>query len=90
MVKPAHITVDLYMITILIFFVLSAGEGMKSFYRYRKSMYTRERCQQAPLKKRKLFDRSFGVTIDREESSDSIYNLPEKGMRGEMNILGIT
>ncbi|XP_047981477.1 telomere repeat-binding protein 3-like isoform X2 [Salvia hispanica] len=53
-------------------------EGMKSFYRYRKSMYTRERCQQAPLKKRKLFDRSFGVTIDREESSDSIYNLPEK------------
>ncbi|XP_042044033.1 telomere repeat-binding protein 2-like isoform X2 [Salvia splendens] len=53
-------------------------EGMKSFYRYRKSMYTRERCQQAPLKKRKLFDRSFGVTVDLEESSDSIYNLPEK------------
>ncbi|XP_041993265.1 telomere repeat-binding protein 3-like isoform X2 [Salvia splendens] len=53
-------------------------EGMKSFYRYRKSMYTRERCQQAPLKKRKLWDRSLGVTIDREESSDSIYNLREK------------
>ncbi|KAH6827237.1 hypothetical protein C2S53_000757 [Perilla frutescens var. hirtella] len=62
------------------------GEGMKSFYRYRKGIYARERCQRAPLKKRKLSDHSFGVAIDQEQSCDSISNLPEKGMRGEMNI----
>lgn len=62
---------------------------MESFYRYRKSMYARERCQQAPLKKRKLCDRSFGVAIDQEQSSDGIFNLPEKGMRGENNSSGM-
>ncbi|KAG6393478.1 hypothetical protein SASPL_147720 [Salvia splendens] len=56
----------------------STSEGMKTFYRYRKSMHARERCEQAPLKKRKLSDRSFSVAIDQEQSSDSIFNLPEK------------
>lgn len=58
---------------------------MKSFYRYRKSMYARERCQRAPLKKRKLSDNSFDVAFDQERSSDSISSLPEKGMRGDKN-----
>ncbi|KAI3458685.1 hypothetical protein Pfo_015348 [Paulownia fortunei] len=61
----------------------NTSEGMKSFYRYRKSSYARERCQRAPLKKRKLSNQSFAVAYDQERSSDSISSLPEKGMRGD-------
>ncbi|GFQ01955.1 telomere repeat-binding protein 4 [Phtheirospermum japonicum] len=47
-----------------------------------KRIYTRERCQQAPIKKRKLMDHRFSVAAyDQETSSDSISNLPEKGKR---------
>lgn len=56
-----------------------------SCYRYRKSMYARERCQQVPLKKRKFSDHSFDCAYDQERSSDSISNLPEKGTRGDKN-----
>ncbi|XP_047955359.1 telomere repeat-binding protein 4-like isoform X2 [Salvia hispanica] len=63
----------------------STSEGMKTFYRYRKSMHARERCEQAPLKKRKLSDRSFSVAIDQEQSSDSIFNLPEKASGASVN-----
>lgn len=90
MAKPTSIRVGSYMIILLmLMWFLVAGEGMKSFYRYRKSIYARERCQRAPLKKRKLSDHSFGVAFDQEQSSDSISNLPEKGMRGEMNNSGM-
>ncbi|KAL3650177.1 hypothetical protein CASFOL_006580 [Castilleja foliolosa] len=60
----------------------NTSEGMKSFYHYRKRIYTRERCQQAPIKKRKLMDQRFSVAAyDQETSSDSVSNLPEKGKR---------
>lgn len=54
---------------------------MNSFYRYRKTLYARERCQRATHKKRKLSDRSFPVAYDQEHSSGSISNLPVKGMK---------
>ncbi|KAL7146954.1 hypothetical protein ABFS83_06G076500 [Erythranthe nasuta] len=53
----------------------NTSEGMKSYYRYRKNIYARERCQRAPLKKRKLYDH--------DRSSDSISNLPEKVARAD-------
>ncbi|KAI3470749.1 hypothetical protein Pfo_027412 [Paulownia fortunei] len=59
----------------------NTNERMKSIYQYRKRIYTRERCQQAPIKKRKLSDHRFAVAYDQETSSDSISNLPEKGTR---------
>lgn len=64
---------------------------MKSLHRYRKSFYAREResCQRVPLKKRKLYDHSFGKTFDQEQSSDSITNFPVKGMRADMNSSGM-
>ncbi|KAL8470505.1 hypothetical protein ACS0TY_033126 [Phlomoides rotata] len=58
-----------------------AGERVKSFYQYRKRIYTRDRCPQAPIKKRKLFDHRYEVTYDQETSSNSISSLPEKGRR---------
>ncbi|CAI9768323.1 unnamed protein product [Fraxinus pennsylvanica] len=59
------------------------SEGMKSFYRYRKNIYKRERFHWVPIKKRKLFDHSFEVAYDQEASSESVSNLPEKEMRGD-------
>ncbi|GER34917.1 telomere repeat-binding protein 1 [Striga asiatica] len=59
----------------------NTSEGMKSYYQYRKRIYTREGCQQAPIKKRKLFDNRFSVSYDQDTSSNSISNLPEKGNR---------
>ncbi|CAA0809422.1 Telomere repeat-binding protein 4 [Striga hermonthica] len=59
----------------------NTSEGMKSYYQYRKRIYTREGCQQAPIKKRKLFDNRFSVGYDQDTSSSSISNLPEKGNR---------
>ncbi|KAK4480279.1 hypothetical protein RD792_013347 [Penstemon davidsonii] len=59
----------------------NTSDGMKTFYRYRKNFYARERYQRAPIKKRKLSDHSFAVAYDQEASSDSISNLPEKGPR---------
>lgn len=54
---------------------------MTTFYQYRKRIYTRERCQQEPSKRRKLCNKKFAVPYDQETSSDRISNLPEKGMR---------
>ncbi|KAK4436601.1 Telomere repeat-binding protein 4 [Sesamum alatum] len=59
----------------------NTGEGIKSFYQYRKRIYTQERFQQAPIKKRKLSDHSFSVAYHQDTSSDSISNLPEKGTK---------
>nr|AKV71966.1 telomere repeat-binding factor like-protein [Rehmannia glutinosa] len=59
----------------------NTSEGMKSFYQYRKRIYTRERFQQAPFKKRKLSDHRFSVAYDQDTSCDSISNLPEKGTK---------
>ncbi|KAL0303729.1 UNVERIFIED_CONTAM: Telomere repeat-binding protein 4 [Sesamum radiatum] len=64
-------------------------EGMKSFYRYRKNVYARERSQRVPLKKRKLSDHSFAVSYDQDASSDSISNLPEKGVTGDKGSLAM-
>ncbi|PIN12176.1 hypothetical protein CDL12_15222 [Handroanthus impetiginosus] len=61
----------------------TSGE-MKPFYQYRKRIYTQERCQPAPIKKRKLYDTS-AVAFDQDTSSDSISNSPEKGMRMDKN-----
>ena len=62
---------------------------MKSFYRYRKNVYARERSQRVPLKKRKLSDHSFAVSYDQDVSSDSISNLPEKGVMGDKGNLAM-
>ncbi|KAL0452827.1 UNVERIFIED_CONTAM: Telomere repeat-binding protein 4 [Sesamum latifolium] len=59
----------------------NTGEGIRSFYQYRKRIYTQERFQQAPIKKRKLSDHTFAVAYHQETSSDSISNLPEKGTK---------
>ncbi|KAL3652146.1 hypothetical protein CASFOL_001827 [Castilleja foliolosa] len=60
----------------------NTSEGIKSFYQYRKRIYTRERCQQAPFKKRKLMDHRFSVAAyDKKTSYESISNLQEKGKR---------
>ncbi|CAA3031939.1 telomere repeat-binding protein 4-like isoform X2 [Olea europaea var. sylvestris] len=61
----------------------NSNEGMKFFYRCRKNICKRERCHWVPIKKRKLFDHSFEVAYDQEASSESVYNLPEKKMRGD-------
>ncbi|KAL2248832.1 telomere repeat-binding protein 4 [Sesamum indicum] len=57
------------------------SEGIRSFYQYRKRIYTQERFQQAPIKKRKLSDHTFAVAYHQDTSSDSISNLPEKGTK---------
>ncbi|KAG6404439.1 hypothetical protein SASPL_136687 [Salvia splendens] len=44
------------------------GDGVKSFYQNRKRIYTQERCLQAPIKKRKLFDHSSTVAHDQQAS----------------------
>ncbi|KAL0401345.1 UNVERIFIED_CONTAM: Telomere repeat-binding protein 3 [Sesamum latifolium] len=67
----------------------NTSEGMKSFYRYRKNIYARERSQRVPLKKRKLSDHSFAVSYDQDASSDSISNLPEKGAMGDKGSLAM-
>ncbi|XP_020548885.1 telomere repeat-binding protein 3 isoform X2 [Sesamum indicum] len=67
----------------------NTSEGMKSFYRYRKNVYARERSQRVPLKKRKLSDHSFAVSYDQDVSSDSISNLPEKGVMGDKGNLAM-
>ncbi|KAL6526811.1 hypothetical protein OROGR_015901 [Orobanche gracilis] len=59
----------------------NTSEGMRSFYQYRKRIYTRERCQQAPTKRRKVSDARFSVAYDQDTSSGSISNLPEKGSK---------
>ncbi|KAK4403300.1 Telomere repeat-binding protein 4 [Sesamum angolense] len=59
----------------------NTGEGIRSFYQYRKRIYTQERFQQAPIKKRKLSDHTFAVAYHQDTSSDSISNLPEKGTK---------
>ncbi|KAL6524722.1 hypothetical protein OROHE_016004 [Orobanche hederae] len=59
----------------------NTSEGMRSFYQYRKRIYTRERCQQAPTKRRKVSDAKFSVAYDPDTSSGSISNLPEKGSK---------
>uniref|UniRef100_A0A5B7AP58 Putative telomere repeat-binding protein 4 isoform X2 n=1 Tax=Davidia involucrata TaxID=16924 RepID=A0A5B7AP58_DAVIN len=60
--------------------------GMKPVYRNRKTLYTREICKnEAPSKRRKLCDHSSTIAYDREASSESISNSPEKGMKGEKN-----
>ncbi|KAL0402809.1 UNVERIFIED_CONTAM: Telomere repeat-binding protein 4 [Sesamum radiatum] len=59
----------------------NTGEGIRSFYQYRKRFYTQERFQQAPIKKRKLSDHTFAVAYHQDTSSDSISNLPEKGTK---------
>ncbi|KAG8390851.1 hypothetical protein BUALT_Bualt01G0126600 [Buddleja alternifolia] len=55
----------------------NTSEGVKSFYRNRKRIYTRERCQPAPIKKRKLSGHRFAAAYQ-ETSSDAISNLSEK------------
>ncbi|KAG8380734.1 hypothetical protein BUALT_Bualt06G0046900 [Buddleja alternifolia] len=61
----------------------NTSEGMKSFYQYRKSIYSRERCQQVPIKKRKISDHSFAVAYDQDTSSNSVSKLLEKSLRGD-------
>ncbi|KAK4383477.1 Telomere repeat-binding protein 3 [Sesamum angolense] len=67
----------------------NTSEGMKSFYRYRKNIYARERSQRVPLKKRKLADHSFAVSYDQDASSGSISHLPEKGLTGDKGSLAM-
>ena len=57
-----------------------SGDGVKSFYQHRKRIYTHERCLQASIKKRKLFDHRGTVAHDQEASSNSISNSSEKGV----------
>ncbi|KAL6503712.1 hypothetical protein OROGR_025635 [Orobanche gracilis] len=59
----------------------NTSERMRSFYQYRKRIYTRERCQQAPNKRRKVSDARFSVPYDQDTSSGSISNLPNKGSK---------
>ncbi|EPS64950.1 hypothetical protein M569_09831, partial [Genlisea aurea] len=54
----------------------ATSEAMKGLYRYRKSIYARERFQQPPLKKRKLSDHNFAVAYEWDTKSE---NTPEKG-----------
>ncbi|KAK3006575.1 hypothetical protein RJ639_016226 [Escallonia herrerae] len=63
----------------------NTGRGVKSYYRNRKIMYKRERCQpkEAPSKRRKLYDCSLTLAYDQEASSESISNSPEKGLKGD-------
>ncbi|KAG6418587.1 hypothetical protein SASPL_120791 [Salvia splendens] len=58
----------------------NSRDGVKSFYQHRKRIYTHERCLQASIKKRKLFDHRGIVSHDQEASSNSISNSSEKGM----------
>ncbi|XP_073140402.1 telomere repeat-binding protein 4-like [Henckelia pumila] len=60
----------------------NSGERMRSFYRYRKNIYARERYQRAPIKKRKLFDHRFTIAYDQKASSESISSSPEKRASG--------
>lgn len=65
------------------------GDGMKSFHQYRKRVYTQERCLQAPIKKRKLFDYRSSVVQDKDASSDSFSNSPVKGVCMDKSDSGI-
>lgn len=58
----------------------NSRDGIKSFYQYRKRIYTQERCLQAPIKKRKLIDHRTAVTCDQDTCSNSISDSPKKGM----------
>lgn len=60
----------------------NSSERMKSFYRYRKNIYARERSQRAPIKKRKLFDHRFTIAYDQEASGESISSSLEKRASG--------
>ncbi|XP_073036672.1 telomere repeat-binding protein 3-like [Primulina eburnea] len=64
------------------FDLYNSSERMRYFYRYRKNIYARERCQRAPIKKRKLFDHRFTVAYDQEASGESISSSPEKRASG--------
>uniref|UniRef100_A0A5B7APD9 Putative telomere repeat-binding protein 4 isoform X2 n=1 Tax=Davidia involucrata TaxID=16924 RepID=A0A5B7APD9_DAVIN len=57
--------------------------GMKPVYRNRKTLYTRERCQEAYFKRRKLEDHGSIIAYDRETSSENISNSRGKGIKGE-------
>ncbi|GFZ14923.1 TRF-like 9 [Actinidia rufa] len=58
--------------------------GMKRVSCNRKVLHTSERAQrEGPFKKRRLFDHSTGLVYNREGSSESISNSPEKGMKGD-------
>ncbi|KAK4489675.1 hypothetical protein RD792_005488, partial [Penstemon davidsonii] len=41
----------------------NTNDGMNTFYRYRKSIYSQERYQHVPIKKRKLYDHSFASSV---------------------------
>uniref|UniRef100_A0A5B7AR47 Putative telomere repeat-binding protein 4 isoform X1 n=1 Tax=Davidia involucrata TaxID=16924 RepID=A0A5B7AR47_DAVIN len=56
---------------------------MKPVYRNRKTLYTRERCQEAYFKRRKLEDHGSIIAYDRETSSENISNSRGKGIKGE-------
>lgn len=61
---------------------------MGPFYRKKKIIHTRDRCQhEAPPKRRKLCNRSFVVAYDQEASSESISNCPEKGEYSRSNAI---
>ncbi|XP_073288374.1 telomere repeat-binding protein 3-like [Primulina huaijiensis] len=64
------------------FDLYNSCERMRSFYRYRKNIYARERFQRAPIKKRKLFDHRFTIAYDQEASGESISSSPEKRASG--------
>ncbi|XP_075502699.1 telomere repeat-binding protein 4-like [Primulina tabacum] len=64
------------------FDLYNSRERMRSFYRYRKNIYAREKCQRAPIKKRKLFDHRFTIAYDQEASGESISSSPEKRASG--------
>lgn len=64
----------------------NTSEGMRSFYRNRKFIHARDKCQhEAPSKRRKLSGRSFVVAYDQEASSESISNSPGKGKYSRSN-----
>ncbi|KAH6777699.1 hypothetical protein C2S51_009011 [Perilla frutescens var. frutescens] len=63
----------------------NSRDAMKPFCQYRKRIYTQERCLEAPIKKRKLFNHRSTVAYDQDTSSNSFFNSPEKGMRMDKN-----
>ncbi|KAF5729600.1 hypothetical protein HS088_TW21G01767 [Tripterygium wilfordii] len=67
--------------------------GLKPFMYHKRKIYqNRERCQYNSLyKRRKISDRSSVVISDGGFSSESVSNIPEKGMNREKNgVNGIT
>ncbi|CAM8978346.1 unnamed protein product [Rhodiola kirilowii] len=62
-----------------------AVKGVRPIGQSRKTYCGRERCQSdTPSKKRKLFNRGSVLTCDRGISDESICNMPEKSMKGNM------